>query len=69
MSTRGRWRDSAEEKRIRCRATERRGTMLVQCSEDRRTEHAHQWRGRAFADQSTPANPTPTLGPAPVKRT
>lgn len=53
MSTsRGKWSNHAEERRLRCQLTERRitrqGTKEVQCTEDRRTEHVHQWRGVPF---------------------
>lgn len=64
-TTRGRWANRSEETRLRCRAQERRGYGLVQCSEDRRQPHEHQHRGRAFHDQTAPAASTPTLAPSP----
>lgn len=45
-----RWKNISEERRLRCQATERRGMMLVQCTEHRRTEHTHQWRGVPFRE-------------------
>lgn len=46
-----RWANRSEEDRLRCRRTERRGTAVRQCVEDRRTTHKHQWRGIPFKEQ------------------
>jgi hypothetical protein len=45
-----RWKNVSEERRLRCQATERRGMSYVQCTEDRRTEHTHEWRGKPFRE-------------------
>lgn len=46
-----RWYNRSAEERLRCRRTEWRGRFLRQCTEDRRTEHVHQWRSLPFATQ------------------
>lgn len=62
-----RWANRNEEERLRCRATEFRNGKLVQCSEDRRTEHEHQSRGKKFAPgYSMPPEGGPTLPPSQV---
>lgn len=68
-SKRKRWLNRSDEGRNRCRATERRGTRLVQCSEDRRDrDHVHMNRGVVFGpDYSMPTPGGPTLAPPQVK--
>lgn len=46
-----RWKDRSEEARLRCQVTELRGRTRVQCTEDRRYQHEHQWRGKPFQNQ------------------
>lgn len=62
-----RWYNRSTEARLRCRATEQQGSHLRQCTEDRRTEHVHQWRGKPFANQEQPATYVPTLSPSSLK--
>lgn len=64
-----RWSNRSEEDRLRCRATEIRTGRRRQCTEDRRGEHVHQWRGIPFENQDRPESYTPTLAPTGVKRT
>lgn len=68
MSEKHRWNDSAEEKRLRCRATERRNGKLVQCIGHSRIPHEHENRGKKFGpDYQMPTQGTPTVGPSPVR--
>lgn len=60
-----RWLNRSEEDRLRCRATETRAGIVRQCSEDRRTDHVHQWGGKAFSPGfSVPIAGGPTIGPS-----
>lgn len=59
-----RWANRNEEERLRCRATEKRGTRIVQCTEDRRTEHVHQNRRPFGPGYSMPPDGGPTLPPS-----
>lgn len=68
MTGKHRWTNSAEEKRLRCRATERRGNRLVQCIGHSRIPHEHENRGVKFGpDFQMPVQGRPTVGPSPVK--
>lgn len=65
-----RWPNRSEESRNRCRATERRGGRVVQCTEDRRQPHEHQWRGAPFSPGfQVPVSGPPTLPPGRLNLT
>jgi hypothetical protein len=67
-SRNAKWANRNEEERLRCKATERRGQHLRQCTEDRRTEHVHQWNGTPFSEgYSMPVPGGPTLAPNQIK--
>lgn len=68
MTGRGDWRNSSEEKRLRCRATETRGGRIVQCMGHSRVPHEHENRGKKFGPNfQMPTQGTPTVGPSPVR--
>lgn len=63
-----RWLNRSEEDRLRCRATERRGSRLVQCSESRNEPHEHSWMGKVFSPgYQEPPSVAPTLSPRGFK--
>lgn len=62
---RSRWANRSEEDRLRCRATERRGNAVRQCSESRNEEHEHQWGGKPFSPgYQEPVTGAPTVAPS-----
>lgn len=62
------WANRSEESRLRCRATERRGGLIVQCTGNRKIEHEHEHRGKPFGpDFQVPATGGPTLPPSPAR--